>query len=208
MLHTFLFCLFFHIEEIPHGNILQYETVVGGLDSISCLLHKIEIDHDVMEIAFRKAMTFYPELCERKIRIKYGKISTSMAAYPQIISVFRKRENRTYKVILTKNPQQLIYDASFDAWVGIMGHELAHILDYTDKSGFQLAWTGVRYLGKNYRRNMERQTDLVTIERGLGWQLYSFKYFLAYEAVIDDKYRQYMLDTYMKPEEIFEIINR
>ena len=161
-----------------------------------------------MAVAFRKAMTFYPQLCDKKIRIQYGKISTSMAAYPQIISVFRKRDNRTYKVILTNNPQQLIYDASFDAWVGVMGHELAHVLDYTSKSGFQLAWTGVRYLGKNYRRKMERQTDMVTIERGLGWQLYSFKYFVAHEADISDRYRRYKLDVYMKPEEIYEIIIR
>ena len=207
MFHLLLFCLFSH-PEIPKENILHYEAVVNSLDSVLCNHHRIDIDNDTLAIAFRKAMTFFPELCESKIRVKQGKIKTSMAAYPQIISVFRKRNNRTYKIILTNNPQQLIYQAPFDAWVGIMGHELVHILDYTSKSGFQIAWTGVRYLGKKYRRNMERQADLVTIERGLGWQLYSFKYFVAHEADVDNKYRQYMLDIYMKPEEIFEIINR
>ena len=209
MLYLFFSCLFF--QPLPQDSpvvVLEYEMVVSSLDSVSCSRHKIAIDHDTMVVAFLKALTFYPELCDKKIRLKYGRISTSMAAYPQIISVFRKRDNRTYKVVLTKNPQQLIYDAPFDACVGVMGHELAHVLDYIDKTGFQLAWTGVRYLGKNYRRNMERRTDMVTIERGLGWQIYSFKYFVAHEADISEKYRKYKLDMYMKPEEIFEIISR
>ena len=91
--------------------------------------------------------------------------------------------------------------------VGIMGHELAHILDYSSKSGWQTVWMGVRYLGKKYRRKVERQIDSVTIARGLGWQLYHYAYFVIHEAAIDDAYRQYKLDMYMKPEEIFEIIS-
>jgi len=213
-MHLIIYCLLF-LQPLPQTlsteegeTVLEYEMIVSSLDSVFCNRHKIDISNDTMIVAFLKALSFYPELCEKKIRLKYGRISTSMAAYPQIISVFRKRDNRTYKVVLTKNPNQLIYDASFNAWVGVMGHELAHVLDYIDKSGFQLAWTGVRYLGKKYRRTMERQTDMVTIERGLGWQLYSFKYFVAHEANVSEKYRKYKLDVYMKPEEIFEIISR
>ena len=70
-----------------------------------------------------------------------------------------------------------------------------------------MAWTGIRYLGKGYRRKIERQTDSVAIIRGFGWQLYHYAYFVIHDAVIDETYRQYKMDMYMKPEEIFEIIN-
>ena len=197
-------------QNIPEDKILHYETVIFSLDSGLCSRHVISITNDTLIGAFRKALVLYPELCDLKIRLRYGNIKTSMAAQPRIISVFSRRDKRTYKVIINKNQQkeqtQLLNAVPFNASVGIMGHELAHILDYSSKSGWQLTWTGVRYLGKNYRRTMERQTDSVTIARGLGWQLYHFAYFLTNEAEISDAYRLYKLDTYMKPEEILEII--
>jgi len=194
--------------ELPQDSVMNYEEVFCTLDSVSCSRHKILITNDTFAGAFLKAINYYPELCERKIRVQYGSIKTSMAALPRIFSILYKRDNRTYRIIINRNTKQLIYDAPFDACVGVMGHELAHILDYSTKSGCRLTWIGVRYLGKNYRRKMERQTDLVTIERGLGWELYNFANFIKYEADIDEKYRNYKLDMYMNPEEIFEIINR
>ncbi len=176
----------------------------------ACPSQVVAITNDTLAVAFRKAMTHYPELCDRNIRVQYGHIKTSMAAQPRIWSTFRKRNKRKYKVIINSDPQKaqarLIYAAPFDARVGVMGHELAHILDYSTKSGWQMVWTGVRYLGKNYRRKMERQTDSVAIVRGFGWQLYRYAYFVIYEAAIDNAYREYKSDMYMKPEEIYEMI--
>jgi hypothetical protein len=199
-------------QNIPDEKILHYEVVALSLDSADvCPFHKIDIACDTLAVAFRKAITYYPELCDRKILLKYGRIKTSMAALPQILSIFRNRDKRTYRVVVNKDlrkaPARLIYDAPFNARTGVMGHELAHILDYSTKSGWQMAWTGVRYLGKKYRRKMEQQTDSIAIARGLGWQVYHFSYFVIYESEINEKYRRYKLDIYMKPEEIYEIIS-
>ena len=198
-------------QHIPEDRMLRYDAIVFSPDTISCPLHGFAITNDTLVVAFRKAMIHYPELCNRKIQVRYGNIKTSMAAQPHIWSIFCKRSKRSFKVIINKDLQKaqtrLIYAAPFNAHVGIMGHELAHILDYSTKSGWQTAWTGVRYLGKKYRRKMERQTDSVTIARGLGWQLYHYAYFVIHESAIDDAYRQFKLDVYMKPEEIFEIIS-
>ncbi len=197
-------------QDIPSEKLLLYNDVAFSLDTSTCPLHKISIANDTLVVAFRKAMTHYPELCSRKISVQYGCIKTSMAAQPRVWSVFRKRDKRKYKVIINKKVQtdqaRLVYAAPFDARVGVMGHELAHILDYSTKSGWQVLWTGIRYLGKKYRRTMERETDSVTITRGLGWQLYHYAYFVIYEAQIDDAYRDYKLDMYLKPEEIYEMI--
>ena len=197
-------------QDIPKDKIMHYDAAALAIDTVSNCLYSADIDNDTLAIAFRLAMSFFPELCNQKINLKYANIKTSMAAQPRVLSVFLNRKNRTYNVIINKNQQKeqarLLHAAPFNAVVGVMGHELAHILDYVSKSGWQLTWTGIRYAGKNYRRQLERQTDLMTIERGLGWQLYHFSYFLLHQADIDEEYRRYKLDLYMKPEEILEIM--
>ena len=118
------FCVLFLVSElaigqyIPEDKILYYEVVVLSLDTADvCLSHEIAVTDDILAVAFRKAMTHYPELCDRKIQLRYGRIKTSMAAYPRIWSVFRKSDKRTYKVVVNNNPRkaqaQLIYVAPF-----------------------------------------------------------------------------------------------
>ena len=197
-------------QIIPEDKILRYEDMVALLDTTECSLHKIFIDNDTLAAAFRKAGTHYPELCELRISLRYGSGKTSMAARPYFWSLLRKRDRRRYKVIINNDMQKaqarLIYATPFDARVGVMGHELAHILDYSAKSGLQVMWTGICYLGKKYRRTMEHRIDSTAIVRGLGWQLYRYAYFVLHEAQIDDTYRRYKADMYMKPEEIYEMI--
>jgi len=200
-------------QVIPEDKILYYEEALLSLDTVAaCPLHKIALTNDTLIVAFHQAIIHYPELCHLKIQLRYGRTKTTMAALPNMLSVFRKCDKRTYKVVVNKNQRKtqarLIYSVPFNACTGVMGHELAHILDYSNKSGWQIAWMGIRYLGKKYRRNVERQTDLTAIERGFGWQVYHYSHFVIHEAVIDEKYRRYKLDIYMKPEEIYDIIHQ
>ncbi|MDR2585225.1 MAG: hypothetical protein LBC84_03255 [Prevotellaceae bacterium] len=180
------------------------------LASKSLVGQKILITNDSLIVAFHTAMSYYPELQGQKIRLQYGRITTSMAAHPRILSIFNKRNHRTYKIVVNKNLKkaqaQLVYDAPFDAQVGIMGHELAHIVDYTHQSGFGLIRTGIGYLSKKYRRKLEYKTDSVAISRGLGPQIHRFATYVLNEADISPKYRAYKLMVYMKPEEIEERI--
>jgi len=167
--------------------------------------------NDTLAVAFRLAATHYPDLDGTKIHLKYGRIKTTMAALPRFGSIFKKPSKRTYKIIVNSNPHKpqakLIYDAPFDAVVGVMGHELAHLSDYNTKSSWQIVRTGVRYMSKKQRKKIEHQTDSITIARGLGMQLYQFAYYVAYEADVDEAYRQYKLEVYMTPEEIMAIIS-
>ncbi len=199
-------------QGIPAGKQLRYETMVASLDTAACPSHTIAITSDMLVVAFSYAATHYPELCGREISLQYGSIKTSMAAQPRVWSLFRKRDKRRYRVVINKDIKsaqtQLLYAAPFDACVGVMGHELAHLLDYSGKSGWQMIWTGIRYLGRNYRRKMEHQTDSIAIVRGFGWQLYRYAFFVVHEAEINDNYRNYKLDIYMKPEEILEMVEK
>ena len=199
-------------QHIPPEKVLQYETAIASIDTTTYSSHKVIVANDTLAAAFYMAMTYFPELHEQKIYLQYGKIRTSMAALPRIWSIFRKRDYREYKVIINgnmqKDPAILVHTASFNAMVGVMGHELAHILDYSTMSGLQIMWMGIRYLNKNYRKKIEWQTDTAAIAREFGWQLFDWIYFVAHEAEIDDTYRRYKLDIYMNPEDIYEIITK
>ncbi len=192
------------------NHALQYEQVRIFVDTTLCPLHETYVSNDSLTVAFYYATMFFPELCANQIHLKYGSIKTSMAAQPRIWSIFRKREKRKYKIVVNKNSQsaqaKLLHAAPFDALIGVMGHEMSHVLDYSKKSGWQVAWFGIRYLGKNYRRKVERQTDSIAIMRGFGEQLYRYSFFVVREADVSEKYRQYKLDFYMKPEEIYEMM--
>jgi hypothetical protein len=87
-----------------------------------------------------------------------------------------------------------------------MGHELAHVLDYSHRSGWQIFCIGIRYLGKNYRCRMERQTDATAIFRGLGQPLYDYARYVICCSAVGEKYRRYKLTCYMTPEEIYHAI--
>ncbi|MDR2040102.1 MAG: hypothetical protein LBQ60_19435 [Bacteroidales bacterium] len=213
---TLAVCLFLFIsvtgQNIPREKILFYEKVKSSLDTVTpCSAHVCTVQDDSLVIAFFGALCHYPELCPTNIRLQYGSIRTSMAAQPRLWSLlFRKRSKRKYKVIINQKAHseqaQLLYAAPFNACIGVMGHELAHITDYSTQSGWQMIWTGIRYLGKKYRRKMERETDSIAIARGFGWQLYNYAYFIIHQADIDEGYRRYKLEYYMKPEEIYEMI--
>ena len=134
-----------------------------------------------------------------------------MAAIPRPLSLlFRKRTNRTYHIIINKreksDPAILVHTAPFNAQVGIFGHELAHILDYKEKSNCRMIGFAIGYLNREKRRQTERKTDSLTIAHGLGWQLYHFTDFVFNEADINPKYRMYKARFYMKPEVMYQMI--
>ena len=198
-------------QDIPDEKILTYENVKGAVDTAvfsSSIL--IKINNDTLKLAFQKALSHYPELHDKKIRLKYGKAKTTMTSRPRILSVFRKRHKRSYKITIGSKegykPAQLVNTAPFNALVGVLGHELAHVLDYSDKSGWKVTWMGVKYVfSKKYRRRMEHYTDSLAMSTGLHWQVYHYSHYVVNDADIDDDYRAYKLDIYLSPEQVRDL---
>ena len=86
------------------------------------------------------ALSYYPELANTRITIKNAKIKTTLNARPTILSTFiRKRTKRKYVIrINNKKLDSIIQfeDISFNAKIGVLGHEFAHIYDYNKRSFF------------------------------------------------------------------------
>lgn len=125
------------------------------------------------------ALSYFPELKDVHIVFRIKKAYTPLTTKPNVAGVFKRKNHRTYiitisdKTIDTLTP--LLYkNLSFDEQVGIMGHELSHVVDFNSKNFFQTVANGVSHISKKFLDKMEFNTDLICIQHGLG------KYLEAY----------------------------
>ena len=157
------------------------------------------------ELASLIALSYYPELRSTPISFVVKKLNSTMAARPAGIQFLRPKGKRKYKVLLNNiNPEVPLDSASFNAKVGIIGHEFAHIVDYESKSTVQLICNAFGYANKKFRAKFERSTDQRTIDHGLFWQCFDFSSFVFNYHKANTRYLEYKRKYYMAPEEIIQ----
>jgi len=165
-----------------------------------------EFEHSILA-----ALIYYPDLEKSHINFNYRAITTTMAALPTAGSLFRKRDNRRYSIIINykknKRKVRLMENVTYEARVGVIGHELAHIVDYRNKNFFHIIGNGISYtISKNFRRNLEYKIDRITINRGLGEGLLAFRQYIEDESVTTERYRRFNEYIYMTSAEISQMI--
>ncbi|MDQ3190625.1 MAG: hypothetical protein M3Q58_03450 [Bacteroidota bacterium] len=189
----------FIVEECKHSTL-----ALKG--EFSC---KKEIPLE-FESACLLALSYYPELKEEKISFVYTKGAYSMAARPDPLSLlFKSQNDRQYYVYInteSKNKGLLLGDVPYNAQVGIVGHELAHILYYTKTSSWRIILDGILYAFESFRSKFEQDTDKVAIDRGLGWQIYDFCSHTHKDRRVPEIYKEYKRKVYMTPESIIDYI--
>ncbi|MFN3916756.1 MAG: hypothetical protein ACK4K0_03340 [Flavobacteriales bacterium] len=190
-------------KKIKRKRVIFAKEVEGEKDSLKRTFGRNKDFIEQYELACLGALKHFPELKETKIKFRYKKLKTTLAARPTPLSVFGKKKNRTYLILINKyNPQVPLDSVNFNAQVGVLGHELAHILSYEKMSGWQIVKTGLSYQSLNYRRKMERETDLETLRRGLGWQILDYNRFAQNYKHATKKYLKYKKKIYLNAEEI------
>jgi hypothetical protein len=103
-------------------------------------------------------------------------------------------------VVITLDPEKLanISDAQL---TGLLAHELSHIEVYERMNWFMLGLYGLRYsFSDNFKRTVERDTDLLAIRHGYGEELLAYReYRLATGSMEDIVFIQ---AYYLSPDEI------
>ncbi len=152
------------------------------------------------------ALSFYPELKDTKIIFKLRKTKTPLSARPRIFSIFKSKKRRTY--IITISTESVDYlnpilfsNLPYNAQVGVIGHELGHIVYYKDRSTFQLLGLGFKILNSKYVDEFEFNTDRSAIEYGLGYQLLDWSAYVRQALNIDKWQGATNNDTESGPEE-------
>jgi hypothetical protein len=164
------------------------------------------------------ALSYYPELKNTpilfRIRARHTGLNTR-ATWPGIFESTRKRH---FVITISDSSENILMplmfkSLPFNAQVGVMGHELAHVTDFLSMTTQQIIMHAIKNISAKYIDRFEYNTDAICIAHGLGYQL------LAYSSYVRQKMnREYWrgcdfanhpmdIERYMNPATILERIN-
>ncbi|MDW3195310.1 MAG: hypothetical protein R8G66_23240 [Cytophagales bacterium] len=163
------------------------------------------------ELAAAIAFSAYPELKDVKIDMVLVDKGAPMESNFDLWTMFVPgKKNRLYKILLLEAEVPydpiLMKNLPLDAQVGILAHELGHVVYYHDRNLLKIGKWGLRYINDpQFRATHERTTDLMPIYHGLGSQIYQYAYFVRYDPSCVALYangKQFMDTFYMTDKEL------
>jgi hypothetical protein len=160
------------------------------------------------------ALDFYPQLKDVCIEFKVKKNikKSTMQARPTFDSFFKTRKKRKYLILISKRFKISgkefstldIPDAIFIGWIG---HELGHIMDYQHRSRWNLIWFGIQYLfSENHIIEAERAADRFAVQHNMEDYILKTKNFILNHADITEVYKNRIKRYYLSPEEIMFLV--
>ena len=191
------------------------DTLAGkdyDLDSIVALIGSNKVLPTGFELAGAIAYSAYPELKDVKIEMVMTQEGAPMESNFNIGTLLLPgKKNRVYRILLndaegTFFDPILLRSLPFDAQVGILAHELGHVVYYHKLNLFKIGKWGLKYLNDDeYRAIHERTTDLMPVYHGLGSQIYQYAYFVRKDPSCVDFFAEeqsFMDKYYMTDEEL------
>ena len=153
------------------------------------------------------ALSYYPELKEVKIKFRYSRReNTTMACRPSARTFWGHK--RMYHILINKNKHFdgiHLEQVPFNAQIGIISHEIAHVVDYEFCTIKQIIRIGINYLNNDKKKAIEHAIDLIVLQRGLGWQLYDWAMFSMFESIqASEHYKEFKRNIYMNPDSILQ----
>jgi hypothetical protein len=180
------------------------------IDSLRNIYGKHKTFITEYEPACLMALSFYPELIDEEITfISAPKESTSKTTMT-LSSIFRP-EGKHFIIYVNDNRSEtgvLLRDAPFSGRVGVIGHELAHVVRFRYKDFGEMVLWGFNYLIRKKRIQTERNTDLLTIQHGLGKELYTWALFIQNSNALTHEYKKMKMTYYMHPDEIKAVVEK
>lgn len=125
------------------------------------------------------ALAYFPELKKVHIVFRIKKQYSALTTKPNFAGVFKRKDHRTYIITISNETidtlKPLLFEnLTFEQQVGVIGHELSHVVDFNSNNFLQTIGVGIGHISKRYLDKMEFNTDRICIEHGLG------DYLLAY----------------------------
>lgn len=209
--------LFFFITKLLTSqiDISQYflikDTSQSKIQELREDFSKNKIYPKELELECLTALSFYPELKDAFIEFKWkSNLTSTMKTIPTFTSFFFGREVK-YRIYFNQMAEKTglkMGDLSFNAKVGWIGHELAHVTQCYKKSRIKIMRLGLNLLSKKFVAKHERDTDRITIKHNLGYALYEGTYYVFNSITVNEKYRKKLEKSYLSPTEILEAIQK
>jgi hypothetical protein len=166
------------------------------------------------EVQALEALSHFPELRATPIRFKVKASRMTAKTRPTVISSFLPKGCRKYLITISDqsipdlNPI-LLKAQPYEAQVGLLGHELSHISDFSRKSSFKSFRDLVGHLSARWLDKMEFHTDWIAIQHGLGKNLQAWSRFIRNTMQVEYwrgsgyvKNKNNRIERYMNPDTI------
>ncbi|MDT3404707.1 hypothetical protein [Mucilaginibacter terrae] len=160
------------------------------------------------------ALKFYPELNNTPIDFVFDPHTSksTMLSQPVVGSFFSGQNKRRY--IVKINPLFVmvhktmpIQDAPKDVLIGWIGHELGHVIDYHNRSNWQMIGFGIKYItSDNYLMQAERNADRYAVEHGMGNYIIKTKNYILHNHDLPPEYIERIKRLYLSPQQILDLI--
>jgi hypothetical protein len=169
------------------------------------------------------ALSYFPELENVPVKFRVKKSFATLKTRPTFLSMFMPKGHRAYVITISNKTIEKLMpliaeNLPEDARVGIIGHELGHVVDFSKKSMWQSFKTAFAHLNKHYMDSLEFNTDKICIEHGLGKELEAWSSYIRntmhttywrgadFVNEIDTSYERYMnpatIEKYMDEDRI------
>ncbi|APZ46573.1 hypothetical protein BW723_09845 [Polaribacter reichenbachii] len=177
-------------------------------------MNKTHIIPNNIEERVQVALKYFPQLADIQIEFKLKKNikKSTMQARPTFDSFFKSKKNRKYLILISKkfkisDQEFSTLDIPDDIFIGWIGHELGHIMDYQDRSRFNLILFGLKYLfSENHIVEAERAADRFAVKHKMEDYILKTKNFILNHAEISEVYKNRMRRYYLSPEEIMFLV--
>jgi len=126
------------------------------------------------------ALEHFPELKDIHIRfIEKKRFHFTVASLIRRWSLFGPRKKRCYTIVInTEVPPEydhgLFSKLPLKLQIGMLGHELAHVVDYQQRNIFQIIKIVFFYFIPSRKQRFERSIDTLAIKHDMGKYLHGF----------------------------------
>jgi len=187
-------------QYVKSDDLLRYDDLFNKFGKNKILPTGFEIQALV-------ALSHFPELKKEQIEFRFKKTKVAHTSSPAFFSVFKKANERKYIITISTKTKVGLEDTqlvnlSYNAQIGVLGHELAHIADYQALNFGGLLKFGLHYIKEKDIVATENRTDKITIQHGLGYQLWAWSN-EVHELHIQDGRG----DRYLSPGQIMALID-
>jgi hypothetical protein len=119
------------------------------------------------------ALSFFPQLKDYRVTFKVRKHGPPLSTRPSFGSMFRHALKREYMVFISSDTSTVwkaiqLNRVPIMAQLGIIGHELSHIIQFREKNTFGLLGLGINHVSTRYMNKFEFQADSIGISQGMG----------------------------------------
>ena len=187
-------------QKEPTGETYAFTDSLANrrydLDSLKKIIGKNKVLPPGFEVPAAIAYSAFPQLKEAHIEMILTEGGAPMESTVAIESLFGGHRNRRYQILLNDARNSffdpiLLRSLPLDAQVGILAHELGHIVYYENLNVFEFGNWALRYvLQDEFRAAHERTTDLMPLYHGLGSQIYQYAYFVRNDSTCKALYEQ------------------